>query len=761
MSYITEVDLLDEAKQNFLTYSSEVLCDRAVPSAEDGLLSSQRKLIWTMIDHLKMNSKGKTKKCNAIVGSTLASSYFHGSEACYGVLRKMSQDYLYRYPLVIPQGSLGTQEDNDLFADSRYTEAKPSVYADLLMEDYSKHPVPTKETYNGEYQEPVFLPGVFPNALCNGKETIAISLSHSSLPHNLSEVCDGILAYIQNSKITIQELMKYIKGPDFPLRSQVMNSSAIKTAFETGKSAVSLKVRGHYTITGDKIVFDTIPYRTYRNKIKEQLEKNVDKFEDCLEDFQDLSQVGENNLVFIAVHGKAEQLLQRLFEYTDLQNTVSYNMNFIIDGTPKLCSLKDLIIAYVKHQNNCLINITNTDLAKAQEKKHVLDGLLIVLKDIDKAISLIKNADNKDAARESLMEYFKLTEAQANAVLDMKLAKLTKLDRDDLLKQLEELTKAIAEYEKILTDEAYRNEVIGNKVKDLKDKYGDSRRTELLDEADTPAASSEKCTVIVSEDGAIKRAPQTKAKKGEMVVRTTTADQLMIFTNQGNMFQLLVNDISAKTSLKLREGEKPAVVYSPSQNPEVKYVAFITKNGLVKKTALEEYTKTKRKSGISATSLKENDELAAVFLLGDENIILITEKGMAIRFNSAEVAPSSRTTKGIKGITLKEGDAVSAAVPLQEVNSRLGIFLSSGYGKRISLDELALQKRGGKGVIIAKPKDNDCVAAVALLADKDNVLIVSETTSVRLSAKDIPSLGRTCLGNLMIKKGRIKSVSKI
>lgn len=674
MSYITEVDILDEAKECFLTYASEVLTDRAIPSAEDGLLSSQRKIIWTMEDVLGMSNKSKTKKCNAIVGSTLMTSYFHGDASCYGVLCKMSQEYLYRYPLISGQGALGTQADNDMVSSSRYTEAKPSIYSDLLMEDYKKDPVPVKETYNGEYMEPVFLPGVFPNALCNGREAIGISMSHSSLPHNLSEVCDGILAYIKKPNITITELMQYIKGPDFPLQNQVINSSAIKTAFETGKSAVSLKVRGHYTITGDKIIFDTIPYRTYRNKIKEQLEKNIDEFENCLEDFQDLSQVGENKLVFIATPGATEQLLQKLFKHTDLQTTVSYNMNFIIDGTPKLCSLKDLIVAYVEHQHNCLINITNTDLAKAQEKRHVLEGLLIVLKDIDKAISLIKNSDDKAMAKKYLMEYFKITEIQASAVLDMKLSKLTKLDRDDLLKQLEELTSAIARFEKILTDKNYRNEVISQKVSDLKSKYGDDRRTELLNlEEAAPTASSQPCLVSITPNFSARKVSR---KTKDLCLKT---DTLHIFSSLGQCYKLPVSQLTTTAQklsslIKLKLGEEVVGVYD-GVSPNV---LFVTSAGTVKKTSASEYADSAR--SCKALKLREGDKVISALMVDEDDISIITENCLGVKFSSAEVSATGKSAIGVIGIKLEGNDKIAKVL---KGNNDMSMGKRGSKGKKV------------------------------------------------------------------------------
>lgn len=790
-NYITEVDVLDESRECFLTYASEVLTDRAIPAAEDGLLSSQRKLLWTMEDYLKMDSKGKTKKCNAIVGSTLATSYYHGDASCYGVLCKMSQKYLMRYPLVHPQGSLGTQEDNDLVASSRYTEAKPSIYADLMMLDYKKNPVPTKETYNGEFMEPVVLPSLFPNALCNGRQAIGISMAHNSCPHNLTEVCDAILAYIKNPELTIDDIMNYIKGPDFPLKNTIINQKDIKTALATGKSNTSLKIRGDYTIDGNKIIFATIPYRTYRNKIKEQLEKNIDEFETCMEDFNDESNIGENRIVFFAKPGKTQTLLNKLFKYTDLQTTVSYNMNYIVNGTPKLCSIKDLIAAYVQHQNNVMINIAKTDLEKAKDREHVLEGLLIAIKDIDTAIQLIKGSEDKSAARDALITHFGITETQANAVLDMKLAKLTKLDKDDLIKELEELRLAIAKYVRIIEEQSYRDEVLSEKVFWLKKTYGDERRTIITqiddgadkEEKEIAYVEPEKCVVIMTDGGLIKRIPtasfRTQRRNGkgvktqdditQAVIRTNTIDSLMIFSDKGKMYRLLVDDVPVGTNVSkgqpvtslvsMGEGEKPVIIYSIYRDTDAQYVLFTTKNGLVKKTPLEEYVKTKKKGGIIATAFRDGDELASVSLVKDEELLLITEQGMCIRIQSSEVPVSSRTATGVKGINLNDGDKVVTTLPIRNKTDNLAVFMRSGAGKKVALSEFTVQKRAGKGILCYK--GNDMVAAAALVSDEDEVLILGDTNSVCISAAEIPLMGRAATGNGMIKNNKIISVSKV
>lgn len=791
--YITEVDILDEAKDNFLTYAEEVLTDRAIPSAEDGLLSAQRKILWTMEDYLKMSNKSKTKKCQALVGSTLSTAYFHGDAACYGVLCKMSQEFLMRYPLIEGQGSLGTQEDNNMVASARYTEAKPSKYADLMMTDFKKNVVPLKETYNGEFMEPIVLPSLFPNALCNGRQAIGISMAHNSAPMNLTEVCDGIIAYIKNNDISLDELMTYIKGPDFPLGGTVINKDDIKSAFKTGKSLRSLKIRGDYEIDGQNIIFTSIPYRTYRNKIKEQVNKNIDVFSELLTDFEDESSVGKNKLIFkVKKDISPAKVLNKLFALTDLQTSLSYNMNFIVNGTPKLCSLIDLIKAYVIHQETVLLNRTQYDKDKTAKRKHILDGLLIAIEDIDHAIELIRESANKDEAARKLIDYFRISEEQAKAILDMKLSRLTKLDKNELLEEVKEKTLALAEFEKIIGDKSYRDEVLINMITDMKNKYGDERRTKLTQIKEEPEEKEivnvipEKCVVVLTEGGTIKRIPATSFKtqrrngKGiktqdditSMILRTNTIDSLMIFTDKGKMYRLLVDDIPSGTNaskgtpirnlITLEPNENPTVIYSIYRDTDAKYVLFVTKNGKVKKTALDEYIKMKKKSGIGAIKLGEDDQLVTVCLIKDEPLTLITSKGYSISFDSKEIGASSRLTMGMKGITLGKDDYVVAALPIRHPEDCLAIFSKAGLGKKISPKEFSLQKKGGRGIICYKPTaESGLVAAACLVSDEDNILVVGNKSSICISAKEIPQLSRTCLGNMILKGNIVNSATKV
>lgn len=793
-NYITEIDILDEAKDNFLVYAEEVLTDRAIPAAEDGLLSAQRKILWTMEDYLKMDAKSKTKKCNAIVGSTLATSYFHGDASCYGVLCKMSQEFLMRYPLIQGQGSLGTQESNDMVASSRYTEAKPSKYADLMMNDFKKKVVPEKETYNGEFMEPVVLPALFPNALCNGRQAIGISMAHNSLPANLTEVCNGIIKYLsKKGAVTLEDLMEDIKGPDFPLGGTVINIKDVKTAYATGKSNTSLKVRGDYEINGKKIIFTSIPYRTYRNKIKEQINDNIEELEKSIVDFDDESGVGINRLVFtVKDEGCIQTALSKLFSLTDLQTSLSYNMNFIVNGTPKLCSLYDLIKSYVDHQENILLNATYFDKDKAEKRLHILKGLIIAIDKIDEAITLIKNSNSKADARTGLIKLLNVDEVQADAILDMKLAKLTRIDKNELIQEKQEKENIIEECNKIIGSQDYRFEVLSKKIAHLRDTYGDARRTKLTnitetkEEKEIEFVEPEKCVVIMTEGGLIKRIPasnfrvQKRNGKGvktqdditQAVIRTNTIDSLMIFSNMGRMYRLLVNDIpigtnlskgvSVKSLVNMEINETPSIIYSIYRDTDAQYVLFVTKNGLVKKTSLEEYIKTKKKTGLAAISLRGGDELASVSLVKDEQLILITAKGMTIRFDSKEIGATSRATTGIKGITLADDDYIISALPIRNTSDKLAVFATNGTAKRIDLSEIPVQKRAGKGLACYKPTDiTGNLSAASLVEDNDSILILGDKNSICIEASEIPVLGRASIGNIAIKDNKILSVSKV
>lgn len=787
MSLITEVDILDEAKDNFLTYAEEVLTDRAIPAAEDGLLSAQRKILWTMESYLKMDNKSKTKKCNAIIGSTLATSYFHGDIACYGVLRKMAQEFLMRYPLVTGQGQLGTQENNDMFSSSRYTEAKPSKFTDLMMNDFSKNVVPTKETYNGEFQEPVILPSLFPNAICNGRQAIGISMAHNSAPHNLTEVCNAAIALIEKGDLTIDEVLSYIPGPDFPLGGTVLNIKDVRAAFASGKSNISLKIQGDYEIDGQDIIFTSIPYRTYRNKIKEQIEKNIDVLSELIDDFDDESNIGQNKLVFHVKDGvSVSKALNKLFLLTDLQSTLSYNMNYIVNGTPKLCSMVDLLHAYVDHQEEVLVNATTFDKEKAETRAHILEGLIAAVDKIDEVIALIKQSAGRADARTKLMDFLSVDEVQANAILDMKLGKLTRIDKEELVNELKEKKEFIAKCIEILTNKEVRNKVLISKITQLRDTYGDARRTKLLNtdipkqEKEVVVVEPKDCVVVVTKKNTIKRidAKNFKAQKrnttgvktGDIVLfsqKTNTQDTLMVFSSKGKMYRVLVDNIPEGTNasngtpistlIEFENGEKPMAFTTMTRDTDKKFIFFATKNGTIKKVPLDEYDKMKR-TGIIAISFKDGDELADVTFINQEQMLLVTKNGMAIRFGTAEMPISSRTAQGVKGMKLNDGDSVIAALPIVDPVDYLAIVSKNGLGKKMQIDELTLQNRGGKGLLCYKGE----IAGAEIIKESDNLLINGDKSSIVISGKDIPTLGRISMGNIMLKNNeQVISITQV
>lgn len=672
---IIDVDILEESKQCFLDYAKEVLEDRAIPSAQDGLLRVHREILWTMNQILKMDNSSNYKKSASIVGSTLASSYFHGDASCYSAMCKLSLPFLMRYPLVDGKGSLGTQESNDMQAASRYTNARPSKIADLMFLDYQKNIVDVKPTYNNEYYEPIVLPSLFPNAICNGRQAIGVSMAHNSMPHNLVEVCNAIIAYIKNNKITIEELMTYIKGPDFPLGGTVINEKDIKTAFESGKSSISLKIRGDYFIEDDKIIFTSIPYRTVRSHIREQINKNVEEIGKYFSDFNDESSVGENRLVFTMIDKNLqEEALACLFKNTDLQTSCSYNMNFIVNGSPKLCSMIDLIQEYVNHQNSILIRAAEFDREKAEKRVHILEGLLIALKDIDKVIELIRASKDKREARSVLMQYLSIDEIQANSILDMKLSRLTKLDEEDLKKELEEKMAIIEECKKTIEDSDYRNKKLISKIEKMRDKYGDARRTKLEN------------ITVEKEKKAKKEIPSTpvkisytngnlkivkRANKNDIIIESSLDSNLAVFTNKGICYKLPVIKISSsmqsiKSLIKMEPKEEVLFIIDFKAKGTL---LFVTKQGMVKKTSIEEYNTNRSGKSIK---LKDNDLVATISLLDDnkKQYLQLETKEYLLIFSISDISPTGKIGLGVRGIKLHENDEVISSELIVNVDDK-------------------------------------------------------------------------------------------
>lgn len=790
MENIIQTPIIPEVEQSFLDYSLSVITDRALPSAEDGLKPVARRILYDMFDKGYMNNK-KFVKCAQPVGDTMGRFHPHGDSSIYGALAWLSQPWNMRYPLIDFHGNNGSR-DGDEPAAYRYTECKLSKVGEEMLADIKKDTIDWINAYTDEEQEPVYLPGKIPNLLVNGTTGIAVGMACSFAPHNLNEVMDAAIHILSNPECDIKELLNFITGPDFPTGGLLINKDELAAAYLTGKGRA--RVRGEYHIesdkTGDTIVFDSIPYKVSKDNLTIELDKLCESGElNGVTTIRDESNSkGVRFVIELAKGVSAEPIIRKIYAKTKLEDTYSFNQVALVDKKPKLLNLKQLIENYIEHQKDVIVRKSKFEYAKAEARAHILQGLLKALENIDNIIQLIKKSENAAKAKENLIAKYTFTEPQAKAILDMKLSKLAHLEKIEIQKEYEE---KIAEMEKL-------SAIIKNPIpalielfNEIKKKYGDERRTKITqisvdkEEKEIEFIEPEKCVVVMSEDGLIKRIPSTSFKtqrrngKGvktlgditSAVIKTNTIDSLMVFTNKGKMYRILVNDIpvgtntakgqSIKSLIAMDNDEEATLIYSIYRDTNAKYILFITKNGIIKKTPLEEYTKTKKKTGIAAIGLKEGDSLASVGLCSDENLILITHEGMGIKISLNEISASSRTAMGIKGITLKENDYVVAALPVRHETDQLAIFSEGGLGKKIKLDELPLQKRAGKGLMIYKPTSSSGkIVCGTLVEDSDMILLIGPLNSICISAKDIPLLSRPSLGNIMVK-GNINSVTKV
>lgn len=789
MDDIIRTEIIPEVEQSFLDYSLSVITDRAIPSAEDGLKPVARRILYDMFDKGYMNNK-KFVKCAQPVGDTMGRFHPHGDSSIYGSLVWLSQPWNMRYPLITFHGNNGSR-DGDSAAAYRYTECKLSKVGEEMLSDIKKNTVDWQNAYTDVEEEPVYLPGKFPNLLVNGTTGIAVGMACSFAPHNLNEIMNAAIYTIEHPDCDVKELLQFISGPDFPTGGTIINKDELPSAYLTGRGRA--RIRGEYVIesdkSGDSIVFTSIPYKATKPKIIEDLDKLCENGEITgVSSIRDESNHKGVRLVIELMKGiSAEPIIAKAFKNTQLEDTYSINQVALVDKKPQLRNIKQLIEVYNEHQKDVLLRKTQFDYDKVMAKLHILDGLLIALEDIDNVIAIIKKSDSASAAKDALIAKYKFSEAQAKAILDMKLAKLAKLEKVEILNEKQELTAKGNELAQILQNPVPELIKIFN---ELKSNYGDERRTKIIQEATTKEEKEiefvepEKCVVVMTESGLIKRIPtssfraQRRNGKGvktqdditAMTIRTNTIDNLMIFSTKGKMYRLLVNDIpvgtnsvkgqSVKSLIAMDTDEEPSVIYSIYRDTDAKYVLFTTKNGTVKKTSLEEYIKTKKKTGIAAINLKDDDELVSVNLVKDEDIILLTADGYGIRFNSMDIGPTSRATTGVKGINLNKDDEVVSALILRNKDDYLAVFSDQGLGKKFKASELMTQKRGGKGLICYK-SENGSITCGALVDDTDLLLVCGNCNAICVEAKEIPLLGRASMGNQIIKNNRIMSVSKI
>ena len=775
-------DLVNELGTNFIEYAVAVNTDRSIPDAKTGLKPVAKRILYDAYDE-GFSSKKPHVKCANIVGTTMASWHPHGDSSIYGALVRLSQNWTLRYPLIDFHGANGSR-DGDEPAASRYTEARLATIAeDGMLVGMKKGVVDTVPNYSETKDEPVTLPSYFPNLLCNPNTGIGVAMACNWAPHNLREVAQAIFDYMDGKE-------PMLPGPDFPTGGIVTNKDDVPSIMRTGRGSVRL--RGKYDIEGNNIVFYEIPYGVATEALMEQIGKVCEDGD--IEGIKHIRNESSRKKGFRLVlecekDANLNKTIFQLFKNTDLQTSFSYNMVGLVGKTPTELNLKDCCKIYVEHNSECIRRETAYDLKKTQAKLEVDEGLVKALEDIDNIIALIKSSKSAAAARVELQNKYKFTEAQAQAITDMKLGKLANLEKVELNEEIEGLKEEIKHFNAVLENPLGE---LRNRLKAITDKYGDDRRTELTqlaepkdsEEKKIASIPPEKMVVVLTEAGNIKRIAATsfrtqkRAGKGvktqdeitSMVLRTNTVDSLMIFTNQGNMYRLVVDDIPEGTNtskgmpvkalVSMEPNENPTVIYSIYRDTDAKYVVFVTKQGYVKRTSLDEYVGVKKKNGIKALNLHDGDSIAAVFLANEEQILILSKDGYAIRCKGTEFPATGRVSMGYKGISLKDGDEVITALPIRNPDDDVAIFSSTGLGRRVALKSFSPQTRNGRGTVYAK--DANAVAA-CLVTDGDLILICGDKTSLCIKAEEIVETeSKTTQGNIVIKgNNKITGVSKV
>jgi DNA gyrase subunit A len=776
----------EEMKDSYLNYAMSVIISRALPDVRDGLKPSQRRVLVAMND-LGLGPRAKFRKSAKICGDTTGNYHPHGEQVVYPTLVRLAQEWVMRYPLVDGQGNFGSV-DGDPPAAMRYTEARMTAFTEMLMEDLDKNTVDMRPNYDETREEPSVLPGRFPNLLANGSSGIAVGMATSIPPHNLGEVCDAVAALIAKPDLTVAELMQHIKGPDFPTGGIICGLGGIREAYETGKGL--LTVRGRVAVEekkGDRkdLIITEIPYNLNKASLIEKIAELVKEERIAgIADVRDESDKDGMRIVVELKRGEEPQLiLNQLYSMTPLQDTCSVIMIALVNNRPQTLNLKDLLTAYRDHRKEVIRRRTRHLLEKAEAEAHILEGILIALGHIDEVIQVIKASESPAAAQAALVERFALTVVQAQAILDMRLQRLTGLEQDKVRKDLHALREKIAEYKAILADEGLVLDIIREDCFEMKEKYADPRRTEIVAteaekfEAEDLIAEEEQ-VIVLSHEGYIKRVPLTgyrkqkrggkgvigaDTKEGDFIERlfiASTHDHLLFFTRTGKVHWLKVYDLpelprtargkSLVNLLEIPQGDAVASVF-PVRSFETGFLVMATRRGLIKKTELAAYGNPKR-GGIIALSLEEGDALIGVQVTGGQNeIVLGTEKGLSIRFPESQLRPMGRPAYGVTGLRLQEGDAVRDMLVVNPEATILTVC-EKGFGKRSAFDAYRRQSRGGKGIINIKAGDRNgpVIALKAVRETDDVILITAKGIVIRSPVADIRVMGRAAQGVRLI-----------
>ncbi len=795
---VVPVAIEEEMKRSYIDYAMSVIVGRALPDVRDGLKPVHRRILYAMYE-LGLFHNRPYKKSARIVGEVLGKYHPHGDSAVYDALVRMVQDFSLRYPLIDGQGNFGSI-DGDAPAAMRYTEARLAEIAEEMLADIDKDTVDFVPNFDESLREPSVLPAKLPNLLVNGSSGIAVGMATNIPPHNLCEVCDAIALLIDNPDASLEELMQVIKGPDFPTGAFILGREGIIKAYSTGRG--TLRLRGRTHIEDEKrrkrIIITEIPYMVNKAKLIESIADLVrNKKIEGISDIRDESdREGMRIVLELRRNASAKVILNQLYKNTQLETTFGIINLVLVDGEPRVLNLRDTILEFIKHRKQVVTRRTRFELEKAEKRAHILEGLLIALKNIDAVIKLIRGSPGVAEAKAKLMERFSLTEAQAQAILDMRLQKLAKLEREKLAEEHRRLLKEIERLRSLLASEKRILQVVKRETLELKKKYGDERRTEIVANAREISLEDliarEEMVVTITQGGYIKRLPvstyrqQRRGGRGIVGVEAkedqvkdiyvaSTHDYMLFFSNRGKVYWRKVYEIPTagrysrgKAMVNLIEEaaeERITATLAVSDFSEERYVFFATKLGRVKKTPLSAFGNP-RKGGILAISLDEGDELVEVELTdGRQQVLLATRYGKAIRFSEQEVRPMGRAAKGVTGITLRRKDEV-VGVEVVKPGTTILAVTENGYGKRTPIEEYPLQRRGGKGVINIIPSvRNGLVVGVLSVLDSDEVVLTSaKGVVIRLKAKEISVMGRNTQGVRLMKLeegDRVVAIAKV